>query len=164
MQSVLRWYIGQCELRSLKYGAKRHQVIHWAMGAKKFKIRVKPSSGGPLPNIPHEDALHHILNFLAHIAQCTNWGRFAPWYIGQGELRSLNMVERVLRWYIGQCELRSLKYGVKSPLVVHWARWPKKFKIWWKESSGGTCRFAQYFKLLSSHCPIYHMRTLCTIF
>ena len=38
------------------------------------------------------------------------------------ELRSLNMVQNVLRWYIGQCELRSLKYGAKSPQVVHWAR------------------------------------------
>ena len=44
------------------------------------------------------------------------------WYIGQGEQRSLNMVQNVLRWYIGQCELRSLKYGAKSPQVVHWAR------------------------------------------
>jgi hypothetical protein len=116
VQSVLRWYIGQCELRSLKV------------------------------------ALHHILNLLAHIAQCTPWGLFAPyfkrcsshfpmyhmrtictifkllsspcpmyhlrmlccelrnlnmvlkvhsWYIGQGELRSVNIVQRVLRWYIG---------------------------------------------------------------
>ena len=30
------------------------------------------------------------------------------WYIGQCELRRLNMVQRVLRRYIGQCELRSL--------------------------------------------------------
>ena len=43
------------------------------------------------------------------------------WYIGQGELRSLNMVQNVLMWYIGQCELRSLKYGAKRPQVVHWA-------------------------------------------
>ena len=27
----LMWYIGQCELRSLKYGAKRPHVVHWAM-------------------------------------------------------------------------------------------------------------------------------------
>ena len=43
------------------------------------------------------------------------------WYIGQCELRSLNMAESVLSWYIGQCELRSLKYGAKRPQVVHWA-------------------------------------------
>ena len=30
-QNVLRWYIGQCELRSLKYGAKSPQMVHWAM-------------------------------------------------------------------------------------------------------------------------------------
>ena len=48
--------------------------------------------------------------------------RVLMWYIGQGELRSLNMVQNVLRWYIGQCELRSLKYGAKSPQMVHWAR------------------------------------------
>ena len=28
VQSILSWYIGQCELRSLKYGAKRPQLIH----------------------------------------------------------------------------------------------------------------------------------------
>ena len=43
------------------------------------------------------------------------------WYIGQCELRRLNMVQSDLRWYIGQCELRSLKYGAKHPHVVHWA-------------------------------------------
>ena len=43
------------------------------------------------------------------------------WYIGQGELRSLNMVQSVLSWYIGQCELRSLKYGAKRPQMVHGA-------------------------------------------
>ena len=43
------------------------------------------------------------------------------WYIGQCELRSLNMLQIVLWWlYIGQCELRSLKYGAKFPQVVHW--------------------------------------------
>jgi hypothetical protein len=114
---VLRWYIVQCELRSLKYGA--------------------------LHNVPPEDHLHHILNFLAHIAQCTTWGRFAPyfkllsspcplWHIRQGELRSLNMVQSVLSWYIGQGELRSLKYGSKRPQVIHWAMWAKKYKIWCK--------------------------------
>ena len=43
------------------------------------------------------------------------------WYIGQCELRNLNMVLKVLSWYIGQGELRSLKYGAKPPHVVHWA-------------------------------------------
>ena len=43
------------------------------------------------------------------------------WYIGQCELRSLNMVQSILRYYIGQCELRSLKYGTKLHQVVHWA-------------------------------------------
>jgi hypothetical protein len=43
--------------------------------------------------------------------------RFLSWYIGQGDLRSLNMVQKVLRWYIGQGELRSLKYGAKHPHV-----------------------------------------------
>ena len=43
------------------------------------------------------------------------------WYIGQCELRNLNMVLKVLMWYIGKCELRSLKYGTKRPHVVHWA-------------------------------------------
>ena len=52
-----------------------------------------------MPNVPPEDALHNILNFLAHLAQYTTWGLFP-----------------------------------------------------------------QYFKLRSSHCPMYHMRTLCTIF
>ena len=47
---------------------------------------------------------------------------FLMWYIGQGEQRSLNLVQNVLMWYIGQCELRCLKYGAKSPQVVHWAR------------------------------------------
>ena len=60
------------------------------------------------------------------------------WYIGQGDLRSLNMVQNVLRWYIGQCELRSLKYGSKRPHVVHWAIRAKKFKIWCKATSCGT--------------------------
>ena len=58
------------------------------------------------------------------------------WYIGQGEV------------YIGQnvIGLRSLKYGAKSPQMVHWARWQSgelhweatKFKIWCKASSGDT--------------------------
>ena len=43
------------------------------------------------------------------------------WYIGQCELRSLNMVQIILRYYIGQCELRSLKYGTKLHQVIHWA-------------------------------------------
>ena len=42
------------------------------------------------------------------------------WYIGQGELRSLYIAEKVISWYIGQCELRNLKYGSKRPHVVHW--------------------------------------------
>ena len=70
VQSVLMWYIGQCELRNLKYGAKcpqvvhwamwakkfkyggkRPQLVHWAMWAKKFKIWCKASSGGTLGNV-----------------------------------------------------------------------------------------------------------------
>ena len=70
VQSVLMWYIGQGELRSLKYGAKRPQmvhwarwankfkygakspqVVHWAMWAKKFKIWCKASPGGTLGNV-----------------------------------------------------------------------------------------------------------------
>ena len=43
------------------------------------------------------------------------------WYIGKGELRSLNMAENVISWYIAQCELRNVKYGSKRPHVVHWA-------------------------------------------
>ena len=64
--------------------------------------------------------------------------RVLRWYIGQGELRSLNMVQRILRWYIGQCGLRSLKYGAKRHQVIHWAMLAKKFKIWYKASSCGT--------------------------
>ena len=60
------------------------------------------------------------------------------WYIGQCELRNLNMVLKVLRWYIGQGELRSLKYGGKLTQVVHWVMLAKKLKIWCKASSGGT--------------------------
>jgi hypothetical protein len=48
VQSVVRWYIGQCELRSLNMVQR---VIRRYIG-------------------PPEDALHHILNFLDHIAQC----------------------------------------------------------------------------------------------
>jgi hypothetical protein len=49
--------------------------------------------------------------------------------------------------------VKKLKYGAKSPQLVYWAKWAKKFKIWYKASSG-----------VSSHCKIYYMRTLCTIF
>jgi hypothetical protein len=153
VQSVIRWYIGQCDLRSsspcpmyhlrtlctifkllrygakspqmvhwarwakkLKYGTKNPQVVHWAMWAKKFKIWCKASSGYTsskliLPNVPPEDALHHILSFLAHIAQCTTWGRFAPYF-------------KLLSSHRHQ--------------LVHWAMWAKKFKIWFIASSCGT--------------------------
>jgi hypothetical protein len=40
-------------------------------------------------------------------------------YIGQSELRSLNMVQSVLSWYIGQYELRSLKYGAPEDTLHH---------------------------------------------
>jgi hypothetical protein len=87
VQSVLRWYIGQCELRSLNM---MQRVLRWYIG-------------------------QCILSFLTDIAQCTNWGRFAPY---------LNFLA-----HIAQC--------------IIWGR------------------FAPYLKLLSSHCPMYHLRTLC---
>jgi hypothetical protein len=182
--------------KKVKYGAKSSQAVHWAMWAKKFKygalVQLAQCTTWGL-FAPYLNFLAHLaqcttwglfapyLSFLPHIAQCTIWGRFAPylnflgsqrvlrWYIGQVELRSLNMVQIVLRWYIGQGELRSLKYGAKSPQMVHWARWAKKFAphlnflahiaqctIWGL--------FAPYFKLLSSPCPMYHLSSLCTIF
>jgi hypothetical protein len=117
VQRILRWYIGQCERRSLKYGAKHPRVVHWAMWATKFKIWT-------LPNVPPKDALHHILNFLAHLAQCTTWGPLAPY------LNCVAHIAQCTTWgcfapylYIRQCELRNLKYGAKQPQVIHWAMW-----------------------------------------
>jgi hypothetical protein len=48
------WYIGQGELRSLKYGGKLTQVVHWVMLAKKLKVWCKASSGGTLGNVSEE--------------------------------------------------------------------------------------------------------------
>jgi hypothetical protein len=132
VQRVIRWYIGQFELRSLKYGAKRHQVIHWARWAKKLKY------GAKSPQVVHwamwAKEFKRILNFLAHLAQCTNWGRFAPY---------LNFLAHLAQCATGgrfapYIKLLSSKYGATHPQVVHWAMWAKKFKIWCKWSSGGT--------------------------
>ena len=30
-ENVISWYIAQCELRNVKYGSKRPHVVHWAM-------------------------------------------------------------------------------------------------------------------------------------
>jgi hypothetical protein len=145
VQKVLRWYIGQCELRSLKYGAKHPQLVHWEIWATQFKYVAK--------------------NFLAHIAQYTTWGRFAPYFkllsshCPMYQLRTLCTIFKLLSSPRPKCELRSLIYGAKRAQMIHWAMWAKKFKIWCKESSDGTLD-----KLLSAPCPMYHVRTLCTIF
>jgi hypothetical protein len=86
VQSVLRWYIGQCELRSLKYGAKRPQMVHWAMWAKKFKIWYKATSDGTFDKVSWE-----VQNMVQSDLR---------WYIGQGELRSLkyHLIIAVSSW------------------------------------------------------------------
>ena len=103
VQSNLRWYIGQGELRSLNMVQRVLRRYIGQCEPKKFKYGAK-TSDGTLGNVK-KNMVQRVLR----------------WYIGQGELRSLNMVQRVLRWYIGQGELRSLKYGAKSPQMVHWA-------------------------------------------
>jgi hypothetical protein len=168
------WYIGQCELRSLKYDAKCPQVVNWAMWAKNAPYFKLLSSPCPMYQMRMLCTIFKFLNSpcsMYHLRSlCTSVLR---WYIGQGELRNLNMVQSVLSWYIGQGELRSLKYGAKRPQVVHWAMWAKKFKVWCKATSDlciilnflahiAQCTtwgpFAPYFILLSSHCTMYHLR------
>jgi hypothetical protein len=145
---------------------------------------------GECEHVPPEDILHHILNFLAHISQCTTWGRFAlyfkllsshcPMY---HELRSLKYDAKRLRMVHWEMWAKKFKYGAKHPQVVHWARWAKKNFLahiaqcitWWPLhpilnflAHIAQCitwwRFAPYFKFLSSHCPMYHLMTLCNIF